>query len=75
MEEAYNSVAGKCNYEYLTQHIVYLKFVFERTRSQEFELDIFLKFFQNPLPIFSEFYFFVFIGSYLISKSSIGKHR
>ena len=75
MKGAYNSVAEKCNYEYLTQCIVYLKFVLERTRSQEFELHIFFKFFQNLLPIFSEFYFFVFIGSYLISKSSIGKHR
>ena len=75
MEGAYNSVAEKCNYEYLTQRIVYLKFVLERTRSQEFELHIFFKFFQNLLPIFSEFYFFVFIGSYLISKSSIDKHR
>ena len=75
MEGVYNSVAEKCNYEYPTQHIIYLKVVFERARSQEFELDIFLKFFQNLLPIFSEFYFFVFIGSYLISKSSIGKYR
>ena len=75
MERAYNSVAENCNYEYLTQHMVYLKFVFERTRSREFELDIFLKFLQKFFPIFSDFYFFVFIGSYFISKSSIGKHR